>query len=325
MDPSSSLTDTAPQSGARSRRHRAWRTAIAIVLVGVAAAYMAWALDRGWTELRAAAYSLSGIDPALLILGSVFTLLMATAYHVLLLAEIEPHHARPSRVALAYSLGQVVRYVPGKVVGIVFQVGFLRGAVGTSGILVALLVQTLHEYVWTTIFCVSLLAALVTGEPLSLLLLLIGIIGLHVLHRRGTTWRVLPHLPWVGRHVPQLPAGSTTKFPAALTLLQVAVWIPMTTAMWIVFEPLLGAQASLIAALAYVAAAVISLLVFVVPSGFVVREAAYVWLGGLAAIPPGELLFIALVMRVSLTAAELATALLLAMVDKWQASRESAG
>lgn len=316
MEPTHSRPGLKGEGRAKRPYSGAWRIALAVVLVVLAAVYMVWALDRGWNELRSAAYSLTTSGSAMLVLGSTLTLLLAVAYHVVLLSEIQPHRARPSRVALAYSLGQVVRYVPGKVVGIVFQVGFLQGAVGTGSILAALLVQTLHEYAWTMVFCASLLGALVTGEIYPLLLLPVAVAGLHLVHRSGVTWRVLPRVPWLGRHVPRLPSGSPTKSPLVLTILQVIVWIPMLAAMWLVFEPLLGTEASLIAALAYIAAAVVSLLIFVVPSGLVVREAAYVWLGGLAALPPGKLLFIALVMRVSLTVAELATALLLAAIDR---------
>lgn len=288
------------------------RALLAAVLVGLSIAYLAQALETPWADFRASAFALGPASALALVAGSFMTLALSVAYHVMLVRQVGDRAARALHIASAYAAGQIVRYVPGKVFGVMFQVGALRGSVLPGSVLAALLVQAAHDFAWTFVFCGAVVWALVVRSAWPLLLLLPAVAGLHMVHRCALSFRAIRGVPLLARHLPPASDASQTGTPsraAGMTLVQSMVWLPMLAGAWFAFLPLFGAHGSLLAALLYIAAAVLSLLAVVVPSGLVVREATYVWLGGLVALPPDKLLFAAVATRLGMTAAELLLAI----------------
>lgn len=288
-----------------------WRLVVAVLLVGLASAYLVSSLESPWRNFQASAYVLGAAGFMALLLGTAGTLALSVAYHVLLVRDIGPHDASGLRIASAYATGQIVRYVPGKIFGVMFQVDALRDCVRPASVLAALLVQSVHDFAWTLAFCGTLVCVLLLRNPWPLLALLPALAALHAVHASGISFRLIRGLPLLGRHLPPADARQhTASAPRAIamTLAQSTVWLPMLAGAWFAFVPLFGVDGSLMAALLYIAAAVVSLLAVVVPSGLVVREAAYVWLGGLAALPADKLLFAAVATRLAMTAAELLVA-----------------
>ena len=289
------------------------RRILCVLLMLAGAAYIATSLDGNWQQLQASAFSLSLPGAAVLIGGVVGTLLLSAAYHVLILRDFQAHRVPPARVAHAYALGQIVRYVPGKVVGVLFQAGFLGAGVRPSILVAALLVQTVHDYAWTFAFCGPILWALLAGSPWPLLALPPAVLAMYAAHRSRLSQRLLARLP-LGSHFLASSSHGNHR-PKAQTLVQAMVWVPMLGGMWFAFAPLFGTHGSLLAGLLYLVAAVVSLAMVVVPSGLVVREAVFLWLGGLAMLPAEQLLFAALATRIGMTVAEILTAALLALLD----------
>ena len=71
----------------------------------------------------------------------------------------------------------------------------------------------------------------------------------------------------------------------------------------------------------YLLAAMLSLAVVVVPSGLVVREALFVWLGTASGFPPALLLFVAVVTRLAMTIGEALNAAFFSFADYLQRRR----
>lgn len=293
---------------------RRLRLLLALTLVLAAGAYIATSMGDQWHALRESAFVLPAWHWVLLCVGVVGTLVLSTLYHMLLLRGVQDHPVPGTRVAHAYALGQMVRYVPGKVAGVVFQIGMLGNRVRPGSVLLALLVQTLHDYAWTFAFCSVLIWALLIHNILPLLAFAPLAAALHAVHLHRPGERMLAKLPLVGAHVPALPPSSPQR-AAALTATLLATWLPMVAGMVLAFAPLLGWRDALFAACLYLVAAVVSLAMVVVPSGLVVREAVFLWLGHMAGLPVEALLFVALATRLTMTVAELVVALAASAAD----------
>ncbi len=304
---------TAVRPGASPWRRRL-RLAAALVLMAAAGAYIATSMDDHWRALRESAFALPFSRWVLLLAGVAGTLSLSTLYHVLLLRGVQEHALPSTRVAHAYAVGQIVRYVPGKVVGVVFQISMLGKQIRSGSVLLALLVQTLHDYAWTLAFCGTLVGALLTDSALPLLALLPLTALVHAVHRHRPAEQVLSKLPLIGTHMTALPPMHDRQ-AAVLTSVLLTTWLPMVAGMTLAFFPLLGWHDALLASCLYLVAAVVSLAMVVVPSGLVVREAVFLWLGAQAGLSVDALLFVAVATRLTMTAAELIVALLASAID----------
>lgn len=289
------------------RRHRtAVRQLVAAILMLASAFYVYQAISDSIDQLDVSAFPLAAPGLALVVLGTLGTLVLSTLYHVVAVRRIEPHQAAGARVGLAYALGQVMRYVPGKVFGIVFQIKFLSGQVRGATIAIALLVQTFYDYAWTfaLVACVLLSAHLSSGWPMALLPLVLVLVWM--VHREGYLERLLSRPAFLRRFLADPVAGPGRRPDGALpaTLLVAAVWLPMLAGIGLGLGGLFGMESAVVLGALYLAAAVLSLLLVVVPSGLVVREALFVWLGAEYGLQPAALVFVGLLLRVCLTACE---------------------
>ncbi len=315
------MTDSSADATPTRRMGSRLRLVAGILLVIVSAAYLWRSLSGGIVQLRGFAYAI-GIGEALLLLaGTTGTLLLSVAYHVLEVGRLQVHGQQPARVAMAYALGQIARYVPGKVVGVMFQVRLLTGRVRGSTIVMALLVQMLFDYAWTFAFAGILLASYFLNSGWPLLTLPLLMLALWHAHARLWCERLVLAVPFLRRFVDEPPSESYGRRAGlAITLVLMAEWLPMLLGMALGFGHELSFADGIVVGIAYLLAAVISLLVVVVPSGLVVREAAFVWIGVACGFPAPLLLFIGVVTRLALTAGELATALFCSL---WSAATRS--
>jgi len=293
------------------------RRILAVLTISVAAISIVASLNGRWDELKVSEFTLPSQGVMVLIVGITGTLILSAIYHTLLLPAFQVHQAPPIRVAYAYALSQLLRYVPGKIVGVVFQISMLQGKVRPASVLATLIVHTAHDYSWALVFCGLLLWSAMSNSGWPLLVFLPVLLAAHLVHKHQLSQRLLIAMPVIGRHVPAGNATTGAYNPALLTGILAATWVPMIAGMWLAFTPLLGHHGSLMAGLLYLIAAVLSLAIIVIPSGVVVREAVFMWLGGLVLLPPEKLLFIAVVARIAMTLSEVATTLLLAATDAW--------
>lgn len=300
-----------PESGRRKWIPRL----LAILAILIAGVSIAVSLDDHWGRMRLSELEMSARGAGALVAGITGTLLLSAVYHTLLLPTFGLHVERPARVAYAYALSQLVRYIPGKVVGIAFQASMLRENVRPTSLVSALAAHMMHEYAWTFGFCGILLWWLLSGNAWPLLALVPLTVALHLMHKQRYIPRILSMLPWIGRFAPQVATTKGALQPGILTATMALVWVPMTGGLWIAFAPIFGGHDSLLAALLYLIAAVVSLLMIVVPSGLVVREAVFVWLGSQVSLPPEKLLFMAVAVRIAMTAAEVTATIFLMFVD----------
>lgn len=302
-------SNTGPEPMARmswSSLRKPLRNALGIALVAASGIYIYRILADSIDQLRSAAYLITGSDWAWLTLGTLGTLVLSTLYHVLATRRIEPGIVPATKIGLAYALGQIVRYLPGKILGVLYQVKLLSGKLRASTITLALIVQTIYDYLWTFAFAGTILLCATSRNAWPLAVLLPVGIGIWWTHAHGWCERALLLPGPVQRLLSEVPLDHlrSPKHSVRSTLILIGEWIPMLLGIGIALHGTLGLADAMVLGAVYLLAAVSSLLIIVVPSGLVVREAVFVWLGSRYGFEPAMLLFLGLILRVALTFAE---------------------
>lgn len=251
-----------------------------------------------------------GIRPpeyAALILLATLTTLITASLHAEILAkssanlEIDRNFAR-----YAYSVSQVARYIPGKVFGVILESQMLGPAIGISKIIKATLLQTLLVYAWASIASISILAA-ITLHSAWLLLLAPAMIPV-MLSNKGS--RMLFHASNLIRtnlanQSPQMRQnGNTRQYSYRITLLLTFQWVPFF-AMWILITGINQVSDAFWLGASYLLASIAGSLLVFAPSGLILREAVFIWIGGFHGLPAASLLIWAIVMRLVLTLADI--------------------
>lgn len=296
-----------------------------VALLVASAYYMFGVLRNNFDELRHGRFALTAVQWSWLTIGALGTLVCSTLYHVLATRRIQPGSKRGARIGLAYSLGQIVRYVPGKVVGVLFQTRYIADLLRASTVAMALVVQMLYDYVWSFLFAAAVLLCAWTGYAWPLLLLAPVGMAIWWSHHAGLFERALVVVGPVRRlfDPAQLSGFRRPPHAAAATTLLLMEWLPLMAGIGLALGATLGWPGAMVVGALYLLASIGSLLIFVVPSGLVVREAMFVWLGLRFGFDAPMLVLLGLALRVSLTIAEVLNVTVFFAADQFARSKES--
>ncbi|MFL6592995.1 MAG: hypothetical protein ACJ8GK_09870 [Luteimonas sp.] len=294
---------------------------LTLLLVPLALAYIVYASADHLGELRAVRVSPIGVA-GFVLLGTL-SIALSTLYHARLVAELANHRGSRQKTALAYAIGQIVRYLPGKVLGLVFQASYLRGQIPAASITLAMLAQMALAY-----FCAGMVAAVILGVhalgaywPCALLAPAAALVW--CANRHAWVETTLQRVPYVGRRMLGVALQPRSMRSAtALTLLLLLNWLPFLAGWAWLLRSSHSLGEALVFAAAYLAASIASTAMIVVPSGLVVREAIFIWIGAQAGLPTSELLLYSVLARLALTAADLLNAVLFWALDRYRVRRE---
>lgn len=305
-------------SSAALNRSWAWIQGALIALVMLASCAYLWSsLESQVSVLGEMQRTMPAAFWPALAIGCLGTLLLGVAYHVVEIRRLVPSsRARTEQVALAYALGQIARYIPGKVIGVIFQAKLLEGRVPSRSLVLALVVQTLYDYAWAVTFCGLLIwAAVADAAWIATMALVAIVLVVWLAHSRAWCERMLVAM-FPKRWSPILDAGAVRSLAPLATTLLALVWIPLLAGLIAGLHGEINFQSALQLGCYYILASMASLLVVIVPSGIALREAIFVWLGREAGAEPAMLVFLGIGIRVCLTGAEIGTALLCAATAK---------
>ena len=292
----------------RARRRSSFRGWLSIILGGCAIAYLWHALNNSANDIEWAKLGFSWPRFAGAITASVAMTGCNALYHDASIRRYGPNDAGTFRVSLAFALNMLIRYVPGKIWGIVFETNFLRGEVPSSTIVASSALQMLYHGVMALVVACILAATALLHTWLPLVILVPAIFLIYMGHRHMLCERAVAGVAqrlhrFGGQHWPKTSPSATYSMYCT-TLLSVE-WIAFV-AMWWCLSPI-GWDAYRVLALAsgYALASLFASALVILPSGLIVREALFAWMGVAAGIPQSGLLLLAALARLTLTIADI--------------------
>lgn len=283
-----------------------WRPVLMALVVVTALGYLGWTLSPTWEATLETLGRMNTLAAALSLLPCVAMYVAKAYYHALIIRQFDAA-ARTLPVMSAYCQAQVVRYLPGKLWGLLYQAGRLRHHVSPQHVLAANAVQTLNTQLFALGFCLTVVAAELTGSLAWLLLLPAGAAVMVALHR--STWIERLGLRLIGRiwrkHLASPPQPALA-LSAGVVALLIFDWIVFCACWLLLGGGRIDLWSVVVLAAVYGLSSLLATLAFVVPAGLVLREALFVNLGQRLDFPASELFSLGLVARLVFTAAEVA-------------------
>ena len=249
-------------------------------------------------RMKEADFSIGIVNVFLIGLVMICLLYLKALVHAVILGKYQLGPVTRLDIITSYANGQVVRYVPGKVLGIVSQSLKLGDVAKASYVWEA----NLSQYIITNLVSVLLILAVAgyvvfENSIFIFFFLLSSILSASLLTSNGVTnlfdfaSRILS--------IPSISTGShslPTKRALLVVMLLYVEWVFYFAAWYFLVADGLGT--SIYIGTLYAASSLLALLAFVVPNGLLVREAIFLWLGTMVDIPAEELIFYGLVIRV---------------------------
>lgn len=285
---------------------RPWlRKLLGAALLTAGLVFVARALHGQFAEFTAAAIAIPPWIYAGLTLLAMLTVFLTAALHAEVVVTAALARVSAVRVRYAYAASQVARYAPGKVFGVILEAQMLAPAVGLRLIVAATLMQTMLVYAWAAALSCIVLGAIAVDStelvllgPVVLVLLWLG---------QRNRWLERCRVALSSRKNPpssrQISTSLSRRSAVRVTALLAAQWIPFFV-MWLLLAGSNGILVACWLGASYLLASIGGSLLLFVPSGLVVREAAFVWLGGLYGLPAPSLMAWAIVIRLVLTFAD---------------------
>jgi len=280
----------------------------------LAAAFYTVRLLHG--QLHQFSSALSSVSPPRLAIGQLFSfllLLCPLCYHILAVERVSGIRGERRKIASAYALSQIVRYVPGKVLGVLFELSYLRGTVRADALLVATTAQGIYQYACVAAIAIPLLLAWALGSQWPWLISLVAIVLIYFSHRLG--WCERPLL-WTTRNMSRAREATTLEpwhAPIAATTFLAAEWIFFIGAWYVLDLGTPYVMPYVLLATCYAAAAALGAIAVFVPSGLVVRESIFLWMAHQLHFDSVTVLAYAAIFRIWLTAGDILVALAFGM------------
>ncbi len=128
---------------------------------------------------------------------SVFIAVFGNVVSALLFNRLLGKHGVSVPDALAIKMhlvGQVAKYIPGKIWGMAYQISHVVGVAGAKGVVLANL-EMMLGVIWMTGIVAAVLLCLFVSKLAALLILLLGMLGFLLLYRKNIVNQVVRFLP----------------------------------------------------------------------------------------------------------------------------------
>jgi uncharacterized membrane protein YbhN (UPF0104 family) len=299
------MTSSATSESDRRQIYRGarWRQ---LALVGVLVASLAYLGSIAWQDLDSFLVVFRSLQPWALACAATAALammLLKAVYHHDLCRALAERPIRAEALLRAYTTGQVVRYLPGKIWGVVYQAARVDD-VTPDRIVTANVMQMVH----TNLLAVGVIGAVLGSVLLErywpLGLLVPTLVLVELLHRRPTLEAALVR---AANRLLRRPNAASVKVDARPwrgSAILVLEWVAYYAMWWALLFPT-GLIDMLVPSTWYAAASLLAILAFVVPGGIGVREALFVTLASGFSLGAASLVAIAAAMRLVLVLAEL--------------------
>lgn len=219
------------------------------------------------------------------------------------------------RIISVYSNAQVIRYLPGKIWGIVYQSEQLSKMFARKTTWFSNLIQMAITNINSFVVLGTMYLYISMNSLLALGYLITSIAVLFITLKTNTVYHIVNK--FVSEKYKLLPKKQLTPLRSLAEIMFLQLdWLLYFFA-WYLLAPShsLGESFILIGA-TYAAASLLGMLAFVMPSGWLVREASFLWLGALVGLSQNILLIYSVIARMFFILADLLWAALLSILLK---------
>lgn len=290
-----------------------WKRARAVVACLLIVAALAFILRSMAPQLPLFTQAVRNVEwwkVMLAVFAAVPMYVVKAVYHIRLLERFSGSKMARGNAITVYLQSQVVRYLPGKVWGLLYQSGRMIGEI-QPGIVVAV---NLWQMVITNVLALGVVGGLLlwgNHSPAWLLLVAFAVVAIEFLHRRPVVEYLA--LGLVERFFPRLgvavPAGKLQSMRWVGTGMLCTEWVFFFLTFLILLNEGQVAADAIVVAAWYGGASIIALAAFVVPAGIAVREAVFVAAPDVISLDPGYLMLVAALARIVFFGAEIVAAL----------------
>ncbi len=299
---------TTESTAGKSERGRL-RTILGWALFIAAVAYLVQQAKPELPAVLRAAQRVGEWQIAGAFLACAVTLLFQAAYHAVVLERFSGRVDVKQSVIAAYLQAQVIRYLPGKIWGVVYQSERLAPSHTPFWVVLANVWQSLMSMLLTAAVVFLTLAAVLL-QPSWLLALVPTLLAVEWMHR--STRAEIALLRVLSRFVPRILVPADFSPPPIRwtgTALLVAEWVSFIVMFAIVLRGVTGLLEAIVVGTWYGGASLLAMAAVVVPAGLAVREAIFLAAPDTFGVDVAILLVAALLARALQIVTELALAL----------------
>ena len=216
--------------------------------------------------------------PIVCLVGGLVT---KAAVHVLIMRQITRIDSPTWKLWDSYALSQVAKYLPGRVVGVATQSMHLTGNVLSQDVWKVNFVHNIVMHINSVIILTFIFVAYVSGNKYILVMALVGTLA-------TTVFLTLPILTSLFNAIIRCLKPGQGSFDSQVFGIRASIKIVLLLnvdwglyyIMWYFLAPVeFGVWQVVVFASVYAGAIFVGMLVLFLPSGFLVREASFIWLG----------------------------------------------
>lgn len=293
------------------------------LLVFSAFLYMGHLVAENLEDFKSALLSLSPWQLLGALVSAVVMLLLKALYHAFLCKRLSGGSGVLLDLVPAYCAAQIVRYIPGKIWGVVYQANRLSSSMHLGQVITANAVQTVLTNLLSAGVITSILLAAHLEQLWPLVGIILSIVLVEYIHRTPVLERRLLSLAYrvMRKSAPEnlhvLPHRSIG------TSVLVLEWIAYFAVWFFVLGGAIGVKETIVLGAWYAAASLFAIAALAVPGGLAVREAIFVALGSFSTQGVAALVVYATALRLILTVAELVCVALVEITRRWFGERVS--
>ena len=276
------------------------------IIFSLAILYLVYAAVPDLESTVALLQKISVGSLVLALVCAVLMFLLKAIYHLFLMRQLTSKQQQLVDIVPSYLQSQIVRYLPGKIWGLVYQSQQLKGQASGSTVVLVNLFQLINTNLLAVGVILAVMAGQVYGNIWSIPILVFAIVLTESLHRFPYYQLILVQClaKLLNRYKQSLSAHSLASLPLKGTVILLLEWLCFFLIFYFLFHHSYAGSDILLIVVWYASASLIAILAVVVPAGLVVREAIFIAGSSLLPVDNSAFVAVAAVLRLVLLAAE---------------------
>ena len=264
--------------------------------------FIGYILYINWEEITLSINKFSVSTLSLAILSSLLMLFFKGIYNERMITSLSGERKFNFTILYSYSVSQLVRYIPGKIWGVLYQNLHLSGLVSAQAITIGNILQYIYTNIFSVLIILSIALMYFGFEVISFIIFIISLLIIRYPHNDTRVNNfIIKKLGKITKIVQSSPSTIKTEFSVTLLLLD---WI-FYIAIWAIILPdTAHSMDFLYLSALYASASLLSLIAVFSPGGLAVRETLFFFLGTYLGYNEESLLIYGLLLRIILTTSE---------------------